>query len=179
MPLILVPVILLALPLLEIGTFIWVGSHIGIGWTLLLVILSVVVGAGLLKRQTLSTLRAAQAEARAGRLPEREIVHGAMITLAGILLIIPGFLSDIVGLALFLPPVRDLIWRALRRRITVTTTAGYGARPPVRPHVVDLTDGEFARRADGSSPWIQLEGDEPFRRANGPGDKRDDKPTLH
>ncbi len=69
MPLILVPVILLALPLLEIGTFIWVGSHIGIGWTLLLVILSVVVGAGLLKRQTLSTLRAAQAEARAGACP--------------------------------------------------------------------------------------------------------------
>ncbi len=57
-----------------------------------------------------------------------------------------------MGLALFLPPVRDLVWRALRRRITVTTAPGYGARPPVRPHVVDLTDGEFARRADGSSP---------------------------
>ncbi|WP_019994633.1 FxsA family protein [Aureimonas ureilytica] len=179
MPLILVPIVLLAMPLLEIGAFIWVGGHIGIGWTLLLVILSVVVGASLLKRQTLSTLRAAQAETRAGRLPEREIVHGAMITLAGILLIIPGFLSDIVGLALFLPPVRDLIWRALRRRIVVVGTPGYGTRPPTRSGIVDLTDGEFARRpdgADGASPWVRLERDEPFR---GGSNGRDDKPTLH
>ncbi|ALN71484.1 FxsA family protein [Aureimonas sp. AU20] len=179
MPLILVPVILLALPLLEIGAFIWVGGHIGIGWTLLLVILSAVVGASLLKRQTLSTLRAAQAEARAGRLPEREIVHGAMIALAGILLIIPGFLSDIVGLALFLPPVRDLIWRALRRRIVVVGTPGFNERPPVRPNVVDLTDDEFARRADGS-PWVRLERDEPFRRdGKGGAGEGDGKPTLH
>ncbi len=175
MPVILVPIILLALPLLEIGTFIWVGSHIGIGWTLLLVILAMIVGVVLLKRQTLSTLRAAQAEARAGRLPEREIVHGAMITFAGILLIVPGFLSDIAGILLFLPPVRDLIWRALRRRVVVVGTPGFGARPPASSDVVDLGDGEFTRRGDEASPWVRLERDEPFRRPERP----DDKPTLH
>ena len=176
MPLILLPIVLLALPLLEIGAFIWVGGEIGIGWTLLLVILSGIVGATLLKRQTLSTLRAAQAETRAGRLPERQIVHGAMIALAGILLIVPGFISDIVGLLLFLPPVRDLVWNAVRRRIVVVSTPGFGARPPARPDVVELTNGEFQRRPDGSSPWVGIDGDEPTRRRGG-GDS--DKPTLH
>lgn len=175
MPLILAPLALLALPLLEIGVFIWVGSHIGVGWTLALVVLSVVVGATLLKRQTLSTLAAARATARAGRVPDREIAHGAMIALAGILLVLPGFVTDVAGLLLFLPPVRDLVWNALRRRIRVVDVRG---RPgPARPYdaapdVLDLTGTEFKRRED-ASPWVRID-DASQRRPGG----RDDTPTV-
>ncbi|WP_062209231.1 FxsA family protein [Aureimonas sp. AU12] len=176
MPLILVPLALLALPLLEIGVFIWVGNHIGVGWTLALVLLSVVVGATLLKRQTLSTLAAARATARAGRVPDREIAHGAMIALAGILLVLPGFVTDIAGLLLFLPPVRDLVWNAVRRRIRVVEVGGRNG--PVRPYepapdVLDLSGAEFTRRDDGS-PWVRI--DDASRRKPG---GRDDTPTVH
>jgi len=166
MPLILVPLALLALPLLEIGVFIWVGSHIGVGWTLALVVLSVVVGAMLLRRQTLSTLTAARAAARAGRVPDREIAHGAMIALAGILLVLPGFVTDVVGLLLFVPAVRDLLWNALRRRIRVVNV---GARPAPAADIVELDGAEFRRR-DDASPWIRIDDD---RRGPGSG------PTLH
>lgn len=175
MPLILIPLALLALPLIEIGVFIWVGGEIGVWPTLALVILSIVVGAALLKRQTLSTLRAAQAEARAGRLPERQIVHGAMIALAGILLILPGFVTDVVGLLLFLPPVRDFVWHRLRSRIVVVGPTGARTAPYRQPgpEVIDLTGGEFRRRdgVDGS-PWTRLDG---------PGDDPDERGprTLH
>ncbi|WP_182087202.1 FxsA family protein [Aureimonas sp. ME7] len=164
MPLILLPLSLLALPLLEIGVFIWVGGRIGVGWTLLLVVASVVLGAVLLKRQTLSTLQAARAQARAGRVPEREIVHGAMIGLAGILLILPGFLTDIAGLLLFLPPVRDLVWRQLRSRIKVVTPQRRDApyRPNAGPEVIDLSGGEFRRReGEGDSPWREITDEDP------------------
>ncbi len=175
MPLILIPLALLALPLIEIGVFIWVGGAIGVWPTLALVLASVILGSALLRRQTLSTLRAAQAEARSGRLPEREIVHGAMIALAGILLILPGFVTDVFGLLLFLPPVRDLVWHRLRSRIVVVGPQGRRDQPYRQPgpEVIDLTGGEFHRRegADGS-PWTRL---------GGPNDDPDDRGprTLH
>jgi UPF0716 protein FxsA len=161
MPLILIPLALLALPLVEIGVFIWVGGEIGVWPTLALVIAAIVLGAALLKRQTLSTLRAAQAEARAGRVPEREIVHGAMIALAGILLILPGFVTDVFGLLLFLPPVRDFVWHRLRSRIVVVGPTGRRDAPYRRPgpEVIDLQGGDFQRRdGDGASPWKAIDG---------------------
>ncbi len=161
MPLILIPLALLALPLIEIGVFIWVGGEIGVWPTLALVVAGVLVGSLLLKRQTLSTLRAAQTEARAGRVPEREIVHGAMIALAGILLILPGFVTDLFGLLLFLPPVRDFVWQRMRSRIVVVGPRGRRDAPYRQPgpEVIDLSGGEFRRR-DGAadSPWTALDG---------------------
>lgn len=171
MPALLILFGIIALPLIEIGVFIAVGSQIGIGWTLALVVLSFVLGIVLLRRQGFSTLKAAQLEARSGVVPERPIVHGAMIVLAAILLVIPGFVTDIFGLLLFLPPVRDFLWSRLRRRVVVTTyrtggaEAGRDARPP---EVIDLSDAEFSRR-DGATPWAGPQDD----------DDRDGRRTLH
>lgn len=178
MPLILVPVLLLGLPLLEIGVFIWVGGHIGVGWTLALVLLSMVAGALLLRRQTFSNLTAARDATRGGRLPAREIVHGAMIVMAGLLLIVPGFITDIVGILLFLPPVRDLLWRLLQSRIRIVAAGGprtqtYEARRP-GPEMIDLTRTDFTRRESDNSPWRRADGEE---RSRNPKDR--DEPTLH
>ena len=60
-----------------------------------------------------------RAELDAGRDPGRELAHGAMIVLAGVLLLIPGFVTDMFGLLLFIPPVRDVAWRFLKRRVVV------------------------------------------------------------
>lgn len=149
----------LALPLLEIGVFIAVGSEIGVGWTLLLVVLSTVLGVALVRRQSFATLKAAQAEAQAGRVPAREMAHGAMIVAAGFLLILPGFVTDAFGLLLLVPPVRDLLFRALASRVVVVETRRSSAyRRPAKPAVVDLTDEEFERReGDPESPWREIE----------------------
>ncbi|MFD2239170.1 FxsA family protein [Aureimonas populi] len=151
---------LLALPLVEIGVFIAVGSEIGVAWTLALVVLSGVAGVLLVRRQSFSTLQAAQAEARSGRVPAREIVHGAMIVSAGLLLILPGFVTDAFGLLLLIPPVRDVLWRRLRSRVVVRSSYGRAHQPYGRsgPTVVDLSQGEFERReGDPDSPWHEIE----------------------
>ena len=94
-----------------------------------LVILSAIAGSLLLRIQGFGVARrASAAELDAGRDPGRELAHGAMIMLAGVLLLIPGFVTDIFGLLLFIPPVRDLAWRFLKRRIVVSGSfsAGFG-----------------------------------------------------
>ncbi|OLP60488.1 membrane protein FxsA [Xaviernesmea oryzae] len=149
MRLLLLPLALLALPLLEIATFILVGRHIGVGATLLLVLGSAVLGALLLRRQGLDALRRISVAARNGEDAGRELVHAAMIVIAGLLLIVPGFLTDLLGLLLFLPPVRELAWRLVAQRIVVVTTRrprGPGARrqPRQGAQVIDLDADEFS-----------------------------------
>ena len=146
----------LLLPLLEIAGFVVVGSRIGAFATVGLVIASAVLGALLLRIQGVGALRRAQTEVEAGGAPDRGIVHGAMIVLAGLLLVFPGFITDIIGLLLFLPPVRDLAWNAIRSRIVVVGTAfgmrGGQARRETK--VIDLDEQDY-REIDGNgpSPW--------------------------
>lgn len=151
---------LIGLPLVEIAVFIVVSRAIGVTATIGLVLLSMIAGTTLMRRQGFGVLRRMQAELDSGRVPGEAMVHGAMIVLAGVLLIIPGFVSDVVGLALFLPPVRDFVWSAIRRRIeivTVETRAPGGPGP-----VVDLDADAFRRRdghdggepGKGGSPWV-------------------------
>jgi UPF0716 protein FxsA len=152
----LVLIILIGLPLLEIATFVVVGSKIGVLWTIALVVLSSIAGSILLRIQGFGVLARVRKEIDAGRNPGRELAHGAMILLAGILLLLPGFVTDVIGLLLFIPPVRDLAWRFLRQRVTVTSFGtgfgGLGAEPGRGP-VVDLDEGEFRRTPDAKSPW--------------------------
>lgn len=147
---------LVGLPLLEIAAFVAVGSEIGVLWTVALVILSSVAGSILLRIQGFGAMRRIRAELEAGRDPGREVAHGFMILAAGVLLLIPGFVTDIVGLLLFIPPVRDLAWNFIKRRITVTSFgsgfAGFRGRRHQGP-TVDLDAEEFSRDPDPNSPW--------------------------
>ncbi|HEX2154947.1 MAG TPA: FxsA family protein [Acidimicrobiia bacterium] len=100
------------IPLLEMALLIWVGRQIGVGATLLIIVLTGVAGATMVKRQGLATWRSAQSRLAQGRFPSDEIIHGAMLLAAGIMLMTPGFLSDLTGLILLVPSARN--W--LRRR---------------------------------------------------------------
>ncbi|SNS63208.1 MULTISPECIES: FxsA family protein [unclassified Azospirillum] len=104
---------LLLLPLIEIAGFAWVGSQIGALNTVLLVLLSGVLGILLLQRQGLGALRKAQGRLQQGQPPLQEAFDGLCLALAGILLLIPGFLTDILALLLFLPPVRQAMFRRM------------------------------------------------------------------
>ncbi|MFC4624462.1 FxsA family protein [Daeguia caeni] len=153
---------MLALPFIEIAGFIIVGSHIGVLATLSLVILSSMLGFFLLRVQGLGLLRNIQAEAAAGRSPDRQLIHGAMMALAAILLIIPGFFTSIVGLFLFIPFVRDLIWeKFVRGRIIVAGTTSYSqdygqyrhGQEQIRDQVIDLDPEDYSSRPNDDSPW--------------------------
>jgi UPF0716 protein FxsA len=140
----------LAWPLVEIAGFVAVGRQVGVFATIGLVLLSAVAGAFLLRFQGFGAVTRIRRALDAGGDPSRDLAHGAMIMLAGILLLLPGFFTDIIGLLLFIPPVRDFAWRTLRRRVTVSANFGvFGAgfqRPGggSRSRTIDLDADEYA-----------------------------------
>lgn len=145
-----VPLLMLALPLAEIAVFVLVGSHIGVLATIGLVVATTILGAVLLRIQGFGILARMRETMDAGGSPGRDLVHGLMIMLAGVLLLVPGFITDVIGLLLFIPPVRDLGWRLIKSRITVVTaTAGPGfAYRRSRGRTIDLDTDDYARDMD-------------------------------
>jgi UPF0716 protein FxsA len=159
-----IPLFLLLLPLLEIAGFVVVGREIGALATVGLVILSGVAGSLLLRHQGFGVMTRVRAEMDAGRDPSRQLAHGAMIVLAAILLIIPGFITDILAILLLLPPVRDFAWRLLKSRVVMATSFSGGFSARRRDTVIDLDDSDFSRddypdRPDHNSPWRRLKND--------------------
>lgn len=144
----LIPLFFLLLPLAEIACFILVGRQIGLFPTLSLVVLSGVAGILLMRIQGFGVLARLRQSAGGGRAPGKELLDAAMILIAGILLLIPGFLSDIVGIALFLPPVRSFLWNRLMRKVVVVDLGG--AKPDQPPktgpqRTIDLDENDFRR----------------------------------
>ena len=123
--------IFIALPLLELFVMIEVGSVIGAGWTVLLVVLTSVLGVALVRRQGRHAMADLQASIEELRDPGRPVAHGALILLAGALLIVPGFLTDIAGGMLLIPPLRDWLLRRMGRRMVVVESVQWGG--PHRP----------------------------------------------
>ncbi len=112
-------VVFLVVPLVELAVLIQVGSAIGALNTIALLVLMGVVGGWLMKREGLGVVRRVQAQLRAGRVPTTEVVDGFLILFGGALMLTPGFLSDALGLALLIPPVRALVRAGLARRLRV------------------------------------------------------------
>lgn len=159
----LIPLLILAMPVVEIAVLIAVGSEIGVLATLALLFASAALGVLLVRIQGFSTVQRIRAELDRGGSPGRDLVHGMMILVAGVLLIIPGFVSDAIGLLLFLPPVRDLGWRLLKSRIqvaTVQTRTDWSAYRRGREGVVDLDEDDYhdldtdPRRPSPSDPRL-------------------------
>ncbi len=100
-------------PLLEMALLVWSTGRIGLGWTLLVVLITGVFGATMVKRQGIDVWHSARERLSFGSFPSDEIAHGAMLLVAGVLLITPGYLSDLTGCLLLIPAVR----RWLRPRL--------------------------------------------------------------
>lgn len=106
-------IIFVATPILEIVLFIEIGGLIGVAPTILIVILTAIVGSILLRLQGGAIIQRTQQALRAGELPVDPVIDGISLMMAGALLLTPGFFTDAVGFLLFVPPFR----RWLARRI--------------------------------------------------------------
>ncbi len=132
-------VLFILVPLAELTVIIAVGKSVGVLATLLLLLAFSLFGAWLARREGLTAWQRLQLALVDGRMPTREVADGAIILLAGALLLIPGFLTDLVGLALLVPATRRLARRwvpalAKRRagRRTRVTVVGSGSNPSTR-----------------------------------------------
>ena len=102
----------LVVPVVELLLFIWVQDRIGLGWTLLGIVITAIIGAGLVRRQGMAVWSRFQSELVEGGMPARQLAHGAMVLVGGALLLTPGFLTDAIGLALMVPAIREFVRRA-------------------------------------------------------------------
>jgi UPF0716 protein FxsA len=99
----------LVIPVIEIALFIVVGNTIGLWPTVAIVIATAFLGSALVSRQGKDTWARFTSEVATGQSPSVTIAHGAMILVAGALLLTPGFLTDIVGFTLLVPNAREAL----------------------------------------------------------------------
>ncbi|HEV2761153.1 MAG TPA: FxsA family protein [Acidimicrobiales bacterium] len=109
-------VLFLVVPLAELYVIIQVGQAFGALNTIALLVIVSAVGAWLVKREGMSVWRRFQRQVESGSVPGKEIADGVMILFAGALLMTPGFLTDLLGISLLLPPVRAVVRGAVMRR---------------------------------------------------------------
>lgn len=103
---------------LEIAGFVWVAEMLGIGWMFLLLIASTLLGITLLREEGLRSTNLMMQKARSGqRLQPEDVANMPFVLLGGVLLVIPGFCSDILGLLCFIPVVRHAVVKLLSKRM--------------------------------------------------------------
>lgn len=139
---------LLILPAIEIALIIKVGQVAGVLATLALVILSAIIGMQLLRIQGFATLLTIQRRMQAGDLPAEEMAGSLFLALAGLLFVIPGFFTDVLGFACLLPPVRQWLARRWLDRSAVqvhnTTIEGEFYRSHEAPQMIEA---QFTRES--------------------------------
>ena len=143
--------VLVGVPIIEIGLFIELGGFLGLWPTLAIVVATALLGSVLLRAQGLSTLEELKRSAETGQNPAKPLAHGALILAAGLLLLTPGFFTDSIGFLLMVPPVRAVIirWVAARAQMKMYAAAANS------PHAPDIIDAEFEvmdEGPDGNTP---------------------------
>jgi UPF0716 protein FxsA len=143
------PFVLLYL-VVEIVALVALASWIGIGWTLLVLLVGSVLGLWLARREGLRAVRAMTEAARDRRVAHVELTDGLLVAMGGLLLLVPGLVTDVAGLLLLLPPTRSLVRRRMvreaERRAPVLRTArmrGDGS----------IVDGEVVDGPGVDAPW--------------------------
>jgi UPF0716 protein FxsA len=131
--LVLVVLALIIVPIIEIGVLIAVGHVIGLGWTLLLMLGTSALGGWLLRQQGSRAWRAFRADLNAGRPPGTAATDGLLIIVGGIFMLVPGFVSDVIGLVMIAPPTRRVarayLQRVVERRLApAAATSLFGPR---------------------------------------------------
>ena len=125
-------VLFVVLPVAELAVILQVADGIGVPQTIVLLLAVSVVGGWLCKREGLGVLRRIRGSLDRHQLPTRDLADGGLILLAGALLVTPGFLTDLLGILLLLPPTRagfrTVLLAALARRTKVAVVSAWGPR---------------------------------------------------
>lgn len=145
------PLLFIIIPLVELYFIIVVGDMIGALWTVLLVLMTAVIGVNLLRLQGMSTLGRAQRNMAQGQVPAMEMMEGVALAVAGILLITPGFITDSLGFLLLLPVTRRAIIQYLMARATVYTNMHGGPGNQGGFHSTNYYQHRSRTRGKGSS----------------------------
>jgi UPF0716 protein FxsA len=137
-------ILFLVVPFVEIYLLVEIGARIGAPWTILLVVVTAVVGAWLVRIQGLATWRRFQVSLARNELPATALVEGLCLLIAGALLLTPGFFTDIVGFACLVPPFRRTLIKRFIQRTAWKVTQGHAqARDSNEP-----LDGNYKRIDD-------------------------------
>ena len=110
--------LLISIPLLEIYLFIKIGSYIGAFNTVSLILITAIVGIIYARYEGFHTLRSGMSQLIKNEIPVYEIISGAALAFAALLLILPGFATDLMGLILIFPPTRKLILKNFSKKYT-------------------------------------------------------------
>ena len=172
---------MIVIPITEIAVFIEAGDLIGLWPTIGVVILTAVIGSTLLRHQGFSTMVRVQESMNAGRLPVAELFDGLCLLIAGAFLLTPGFVTDGVGLLLFMPPFRTVLKGLLASRIkargefNMHMNAGTGQGSPSGGGFSStIIDGEFHEvQPDGNSRDQNPENKEPDQPLPPPGNHKE------
>lgn len=160
----------LLMPLVELWVILQVGEAIGGWWTVLLLLADSVAGAVIVRREGRRAWTAFREALQAGRWPADEVAQGALVLVGGALLLTPGFVTDVMGLAFVLPPTRALLARVIRSRfrqgaIRMVTFGTSGPqqddeprrRVPPRQERGDTLDVEVVSVERESEPGVERE----------------------
>jgi UPF0716 protein FxsA len=144
------------MPIIEIALLVQVGGVIG-GWnTILLVLASAFIGAYFVRREGVNTLKTAQHKMQSNELPGQEMLEGLMLVVAGVLLVTPGFITDVFGLALVLPPSRKWFAHKLKKHLSMQIVSGASFNAHQQYHSTshaskqedDVIEGEYQDKSD-------------------------------
>lgn len=145
--------IVAALAITEVWVLIQLGQAIGVLWTLLVLVIGALVGAWLIRREGSRAWRALTGALSSGQLPAGQLADAALVFVGGALLILPGLVSDVVGLLFLLPFTRPLIRRlvatAIARRIANSEYAVLRARVDRSNLIEGETVGDESSAASG------------------------------
>ena len=170
---IVLPLILFALfvliPILEIATFIQVGSVVGLPLTLAGILLTAIIGAVLVRQQGFKALNDARENIEQQKSPVEQVIHGVFILVAGLLLLTPGFLTDTIGFLFLIPPLRltiaNRVWAWIKSNGSINvrsgTMSGNGDnhqqyRDGTGEHgtIIDGDVVEVEETSDSKTPWL-------------------------
>lgn len=158
MPALLLVLAFIVVPLAELAVIIEVGQAIGLPATIAILLADSLLGAMLLRSQGRATWRRFNESMRAGRVPHREALDGGLVIFGGALLLTPGFITDVLGLLLLIPPTRrpgrQLLSRLIARRMLagfVFRVGGRGRTGTRRDYDVEGSASEVSGSPPGSS----------------------------
>lgn len=133
---------ILAMPLLEIAAFIWLGGQIGVLSTLAAILLTAIIGIAIVRWQGMGLVMDSRAMMARGEMPARQFAEAMMLAIAGVFLVIPGFITDAMGFALLIPAVRGALFNFLSRNMVVVSTYAPGRGAATRKSI-DLDPDDY------------------------------------